>query len=58
MARLARELNFSQTIAIATRFPDESAELEALGCTTFYRYQDVGSQFANHSLNALTTPDL
>ncbi len=43
VARLARELNFKQTIAIATRFPDESAELEALGCVTFYRYQEVGA---------------
>jgi Trk K+ transport system NAD-binding subunit len=53
VARLARELGFSSTMAIATRFPDESAELEALGCVTFYRYQDVGRDFANHTLRVV-----
>ena len=57
VAKLARELNFSQIIAIATRFPDESTELEALGCVTFYRYQEVGSEFANHTLSSLAIPD-
>lgn len=51
VARLARELGFSNTIAVATRFPDESDELEALGCVTFYRYQDVGRDFATHVLD-------
>ncbi|ASJ72521.1 cation:proton antiporter family protein [Granulosicoccus antarcticus] len=52
IARLARELGFEKTIAVATRFPDESVELEALGCVTFYRYQDVGREFARHTLSA------
>lgn len=53
VAKLARELNFSNTLAVATRFPDESDELEALGCVTFYRYQDVGRDFANHTLEEI-----
>lgn len=53
VAALAKELNFSSTIAVATRFPDESRELEALGCTTFYRYQDVGRDFASNTLEQL-----
>lgn len=53
VAKLARDLGFSNTIAVATRFPDESAELKALGCLTFYRYQEVGRDFANNVLENL-----
>ena len=53
VARLARELDFYNTLAVATRFPDEAAELEALGCLTFYRYQDVGRDFAEHTLKLM-----
>jgi predicted Kef-type K+ transport protein len=56
VARLARELNFRHTMAVATRFPDESAELEDLGCLTFYRYQGVGREFANYTLSMIN-PD-
>jgi len=55
VATLARELNFNHTLAVATRFPDEHAELEALGCITFYRYQDVGRNFAENTLEQLKT---
>ncbi len=51
VARLAQELNFKNTLAVSVRFPDEAEELEALGCTTFYLYQDVGRDFATHTLN-------
>ncbi|MGK0320205.1 MAG: glutathione-regulated potassium-efflux system ancillary protein KefC, partial [Granulosicoccus sp.] len=54
VAKLARELNFKNTLAVSARFPDEAAELEALGCSTFYLYQDVGRDFATHALNKLT----
>lgn len=54
VAKLARKLNFRNTLAVSARFPDEAAELEALGCITFYLYQDVGRDFASHTLNKLT----
>ncbi len=54
VARLARELNFDKTISVATRFRDESAELEALGCLTFYRYEEVGREFAKHTLQEIS----
>lgn len=53
VARLARELGYKNTLAVATRFPDEAAELEALGCLCFYRYQEVGRDFATHVLAQL-----
>ncbi|MBX2881679.1 MAG: cation:proton antiporter [Granulosicoccus sp.] len=53
VASLARELGYRNTIAAATRFPDEALDLEALGCLTFYRYQDVGRNFAEHVLEAI-----
>ncbi|NND92355.1 MAG: cation:proton antiporter [Granulosicoccus sp.] len=56
VARLARELGFQHTLAVATRFLDEAADLEALGCLTFYRYQGVGRDFANYTL-ATINPD-
>jgi len=51
---LANELDFKNSLAIATRFPDESEALSDYGCLTFYRYQDVGRDFANHVLNVLS----
>lgn len=54
VARLARELNYDKTIAVATRFRDESAELEALGCLTFYRYEEVGREFAKHTMQVVS----
>ncbi|MFK7861293.1 MAG: cation:proton antiporter [Granulosicoccus sp.] len=51
VAKLARELNFSNTLAVATRFTDESVELKELGCLTFYRYADVGNNFATYTLH-------
>ena len=50
VATLARELGYSNTLAVATRFVDEQSELDALGCVTFYRYEDVGCNFATHAL--------
>lgn len=54
VARLARELDYNATISVATRFRDESAELEALGCLTFYRYEEVGKEFAKHTLQEIS----
>jgi hypothetical protein len=53
IATLANELKFTNTLAIATRFADESEALEAYGCLTFYRYQDVGRDFSDHILQIL-----
>lgn len=55
VAKLARKLDFKHTLAVSVRFPDEATELEALGCQTFYLYQDVGRDFASHALDKLTT---
>lgn len=53
VATLARELSYKNSIAVATRFRDESAELEDLGCLTFYRYEEVGREFAKHTLKEI-----
>ncbi len=55
VATLAKELHFKNTLAVATRFPDESRELEELGCLTFYRYQDVGRDFALNTLENMVS---
>lgn len=53
VAQLARVMNYQNTIVVATRFPDERIELEKLGCLTFYRYQEVGRDFATHTMEQL-----
>lgn len=52
VARLARDLGFAGTLAVAARFPDEKEDLEALGCVAYYLYDDVGREFASFSLQA------
>ncbi len=54
VAKLAKQLNYQNTLAVAARFPDEAAELEELGCISFYLYQDVGRDFATHTLNEIS----
>ena len=54
VAKLAKQLNYQNTLAVAARFPDEAAELEELGCIAFYLYQDVGRDFATHTLNEIS----
>lgn len=59
VVRLAQDLGYTGTLAVAARFPDERAELEALGCTAYYLYEDTGRDFAEHVLERLpgaTTP--
>ena len=53
VARLARELGFDSTLAVDVRFSDQAKDLESLDCTTFYRYQDVGRDFATYTLENL-----
>jgi len=54
VAKLARQLNYKNVLAVSARFPDEAAELEAMGCIAFYLYRDVGRDFASHTLNEIT----
>jgi len=50
VVRLAREVGYTRTLAVAVRFPDEKTELEALGCHAYYLYEDVGHDFARSVL--------
>jgi len=52
VVQLARELGFQNTIAVATRFPDEKEAYEKLGCIAYYLYDDVGRDFALHALQS------
>jgi len=56
VVRLAREMGYAGTLAVAARFPDERAELETLGCLAYYLYEDTGRDFAAHVLTALDPP--
>ena len=57
VVRLARELGYSHTLAVASRFPDHRAELEALGCVAYYLYQDTGRDFAAFTMERTAGPD-
>jgi predicted Kef-type K+ transport protein len=46
VVNLAHELKYSGMIAVTSRFEDERAELELLGCVGFNLYADVGRGFA------------
>ena len=50
VARLARELGYNGVLAVASRFPDECVQLEALGCTAYYLFEDTGRDFAISTL--------
>jgi len=50
---LARQLGFSGQLAVVSRYPDEQAELEALGCISFNLYGEAGHGFAEHVANNL-----
>lgn len=49
----AQELNFKNTLAVVSRFPDEQQELEQLGCITFNLYAEAGHGFAEHVVNQM-----
>lgn len=57
VVRLAHDLDCSHALAIATRYPDEKAEFEELGCAAYYLYADVGRDFALYSVDALQPND-
>ncbi len=50
---LARELGFTGTLAVVSRFPDQQEELEALGCISFNLYGEAGYGFAEHVVSQL-----
>ena len=53
VVHLARDLGYRYTLAVASRFPDQRAELEALGCVSYYLYQDTGRDFAAFTLERM-----
>ena len=53
VVRLAKELGYRHTLAVASRFPDQRAELEAMGCVAYYLYEDTGRGFAASTLDKL-----
>jgi predicted Kef-type K+ transport protein len=50
VVRLAGELGHQGALVVAARFKDEKEELEALGCSAYYLYEDVGRDFAQYIL--------
>ncbi len=51
IVRLAQELGYTGQLAVASRFADQKDELEALGCISFNLYEEVGNDFATHTLS-------
>lgn len=51
---LAKQLGFAGTLAVVSRFPDEQAELESLGCVSFNLYGEAGHGFAEHIVSKLS----
>ena len=50
VVELAREVGFPGQLAVVSRYPDQLAELEALGCIAFNLYGEAGHGFAEHVL--------
>jgi glutathione-regulated potassium-efflux system ancillary protein KefC len=53
---LARKFNFMNDLAVVSRYPDEQAELLALGCIAFNLYGEAGHGFAEHVINEIENP--
>lgn len=53
VVKLARTFEFPNTLAVVSRYPDEEAELQALGCVTFNLYGEAGHGFAEHVMNVI-----
>ena len=53
IATLARDLGYEHVLSIATRFADEGPALEPYNVVPYYRYGDVGRDFAQHSLKKM-----
>ena len=53
LVKLAKQLNYKNTLAVVSRFPDEQEELESMGCITFNLYAEAGHGFAEHVVNQI-----
>ncbi len=53
IVKLAKELGYNGQLAVAARYSDHRDELEALGCISFNLYEEVGKDFATHTLSRL-----
>ncbi len=53
VVNMAKRFDFQGTLAVISRYPDQKAELEALGCVTFNLYAEAGHGFAEHVLRQL-----
>jgi len=51
VVELARDMGCKNTLAVATRYPDEKEMYQKYGCVAYYLYEDVGRDFALHVLN-------
>ncbi len=51
IVELAKELGCVTSLSVAARFPDHKEQLESLGCSAFYLYEDVGRDFAQYALS-------
>ena len=57
IVNLAKELGYQGQLAVASRFGDQTDELEALGCIAFNLYEEVGKDFASYTLGRLKAAD-
>ena len=53
IATLAKDLGYQHVLSIATRFADEGPALEPYNVIPYYRYGDVGRDFAEYSLQKM-----
>lgn len=53
IVKIARQLGYSNVLAVVSRFPDEQLELEKMGCIAFNLYAEAGHGFAEHVLEEL-----
>lgn len=53
VVRLLQQLNYQGYIAVVSRFPDQAAELEAMGCITFNLYAEAGHGFAERAMEEI-----
>lgn len=56
VVELAKQVGFEHQLAVVSRFPDQRAELEALGCVSFNLYGEAGHGFAEHVIEQTNLP--
>ena len=57
VVNMAKRFDYQGTLAVISRYPDQKAELEALGCVTFNLYAEAGHGFAEHVLKQVRPAD-